>query len=122
MDQRLMALKDRNERVMEQSLVYINKTSRIKNFFNTSIQVEAISDLEEDVQHINYAISFVNASKVYPSSDNDLVFCKKICDMLFLKLSEHFTDSDMKITVTESGGSAITVHYRSYKPTLSIKI
>ena len=38
------------------------------------------------------------------------------------QLSAVFSDSDIKITTTESSGSAITTHYRNHKPNLVIKI
>ena len=121
-EQRNIALKDRNQRVMEQSLVYVCKESRIKNFFRTSIQVECRNN-EFDIDMLNQAIKDVNQADIgKPKSDDDLNYCNKISDELFQRLANHFVDSDIKITTTESGGGSVTKHYRSYKPSLTIKI
>jgi LPS O-antigen subunit length determinant protein (WzzB/FepE family) len=121
-EQRNIALKDRNQRVMEQSLVYVCKESRIKNFFRTSIQVECRNN-EFDIDMLNQAIKDVNQADIgKPKRDDDLNYCSKISDELFQRLANHFVDSDIKITTTESSGGAITKHYRSYKPSLTIKI
>jgi hypothetical protein len=121
-EQRNIALKDRNQRVMEQSLVYVCKESRIKNFFRTSIQVECRNN-EFDIDILNQAIKDVNQADIgKPKRDDDLNYCSKISDELFQRLANHFVDSDIKITITESSGGAITKHYRSYKPSLTIKI
>jgi hypothetical protein len=121
-EQRNIALKDRNQRVMEQSLVYVCKESRIKNFFRTSIQVECRNN-EFDIDMLNQAIKDVNQADIgKPKCDDDLNYCSKISDELFQRLANHFVDSDIKITTTESGGGSITKHYRSYKPSLTIKI
>lgn len=120
--QRELAMRERNERVMSESLVFIRKKTRIKNFFRTNIQVEC-KDGVLAVNHINDAISDVEKSDIgNPKGDYDLYYCQKISDELFLRLSKHFADSDIKITTSESSGSAITTHYRSYKPSLTIKI
>lgn len=121
-EQRNIALKDRNQRVMEQSLVYVCKESRIKNFFRTSIQVECRNN-EFDIDMLNQAIKDVNQADIgKPKCDDDLNYCSKISDELFQRLANHFVDSDIKITTTESSGGSITKHYRSYKPSLTIKI
>lgn len=122
MEQREVALKERNERVLKNSLVYIKRKSRIKNFFRTTISVESIDGVLSDVDVIDQAITDVQLLPIRPEHDADLVFCQKICDALFMKLAVHFADSDIKITTSESSGSAITVHYRSSKPNLTVKI
>jgi hypothetical protein len=121
-EQRTLAMKERKQRVLEQSLIYVRKKSRIKNFFNTSIEVECKNN-NFDISVINQVIKDVNQADIgKPKCDDDLNFCSKISDELFQRLANHFVDSDIKITTTESSGGAITKHYRSYKPSLSIKI
>lgn len=122
MDPREVALKERNQRVLDNSVIYIKRKRRIKNFFRTSVSVESLDGIFKDVHVIDQAIAEIELLPIRPDHDADLVFCQKICDALFLKLAAHFADSDIKITTSESSGSAITVHYRSSKPSLSIKI
>jgi len=120
--QRNLALKERNDRVMRESLIYIRKKTRIKNFFTANIQVESLDGIL-DAKPINQAIKDIEASDIgKPKADDDLQYCQRISDELFLRLSNHFADSDIKITVAESSGSAVITHYRSTKPSLTIKI
>lgn len=120
--QRNFALKERNERVMRERLIYIRKKSRIKKFFRTNIVVE-VKDNNFNIDFINKTINDVDEADIgKPKSDYDLEYCQKISDELFLRLATHFVDSDIKITTTESSGSAITTHYRNHKPNLVIKI
>lgn len=118
-EQRKQMLAERNERVMHESLVYLKKKYTLTNY-QIEVKVESLDGNFNDISVIDNAIN--NLDGFEQECDNSLIFCQKICDALFLALAEHFADSDIEITTQERSGAAITVHYRSRKPSLTIKI
>ena len=125
-EQRKQMLAERNERVMHESLVYLKKKYTLTNY-QIEVKVESLDGNFNDISVIDNAIKNLDGFGLYSSfvmqeCDNSLIFCQKICDALFLALAEHFADSDIEITTQERSGAAITVHYRSKKPSLTIKI